>query len=136
MRQYIILIIALILGVLLMGCTTQPTATTTPSAPTNTQVTVASTPVASGPEVTVLIEDKAFNPSQLTIAPGTTVVWKNDDKMDHRVVHIPGNNQEEIFHSDRFSPGQSFSFTFTKAGRYYYSDPQYAGGRNSYVDVK
>ncbi len=136
MRQYVILIIALVIGVMLMGCTTPAPAATTPSAPANSQVTAASPQVPSGPVVTVLINDKAFNPSMLTVTPGTTVVWKNDDKMDHRVVHIPGNNQEEIFHSDRFSPGQSFSFTFTKAGRYYYSDPQYAGGRNSYVDVK
>ena len=53
----------------------------------------------------------------------------------HRVVHLPGPGQDELFHSDRLDPGQSFSYTFTKPGRYGYADPQYAGGRTSSVIV-
>jgi plastocyanin len=34
------------------------------------------------------------------------------------------------------SNGDTFSYTFQTAGRYYYSSPQYAGGRKSLVIVE
>jgi manganese oxidase len=136
MRDYAILVIVLIFGVFIIGCT-QPSlpsgnpASTPAIAPAATQSGTA----PSGPAASVTIRDKAFNPAILTISSGTTVTWTNDDKVSHRVVHLPGPQADELFHSDRLDPGQSFSYTFTKPGRYEYADPQYAGGRTSSVIV-
>ena len=136
MREYAILVIVLIFGVLIIGCT-QPSlpaaqpASQSSVAPAATQAVNA----PSGATVAVTIRDKAFNPTILTISTGTTVTWTNNDKMAHRVVHLPAAGQDEAFHSDRLDPGQSFSYTFTKAGRYEYSDPQYGSGRTNSVIV-
>ena len=137
MRQYVILIIALVIGVMLMGCTTPsaPAAQTSQS-PASQLAAPASAPAPTGPTAQITIRDMAFNPSILNVRTGTTVVWTNDDKGAHRVVHMPGNNQDELFHSDRLDPGQSFSYTFTKPGRYSYADPQNAGGRTSLIIVE
>lgn len=108
-----------------------PAVSTEAVVPLATQASQAS----SGPTVPVTIQEKLFNPNIVTITAGTTVVWTNKDKMSHRVVHLPGPGEEELFHSDRIDIGQSFSYTFMKQGRYEYSDPQYGSGRTSSVIV-
>lgn len=35
---------------------------------------------------TVIMENLQFNPSELTVAPGTEVIWINQDNEDHTVV--------------------------------------------------
>ncbi len=52
----------------------------------------------------------AFNPSTLTVALGTTVVWTNEDKSAHTVTAEDGS-----FDSKSIPPGGTFQFTFTKA---------------------
>ena len=133
MRKYGILIIALICALFVAGCTSQPAGA--PAAPAAVQPTAQA---PAGPTATVLIEQKAFNPNELRVAVGTTVTWINQDTVSHRVVHQPGKGESELFHSDRLDPGQSFSYTFTQAGKYFYTDPQYAGGTgfNPFVEVQ
>lgn len=43
----------------------------------------ASAPAAAD-EVTVKIENFTFNPAELTVKPGTTVTWSNDDDIPTR----------------------------------------------------
>jgi len=146
MRSYLVLVILVIIGALLIGCT-QPSAPAASAPAANPQAQAApqaasqqsqsSVPASagSGQTATVVIKDRAFSPNMLYISAGTTVTWVNEDTLSHRVVHLPGNNQDEIFHSDRLDPGQSYSYTFTVPNRYYYADPQYAGGREDFVNV-
>jgi len=85
----------------------------------------------------VVIRQKSFDEDVITISPGTTVVWTNEDTFNHRVVHMPElPSERELFHSDLLTKGDTFSYTFQTPGRYYYSSPQYAGGRKSVVIVE
>jgi plastocyanin len=65
--------------------------------------------------VTVSIENFAFAPAELTVAPGTTVVWTNHDDIPHTITSTEG-----AFKSHAIDTDDSFSFTFGKAGSYRY----------------
>lgn len=63
--------------------------------------------------VNISISNFAFRPQNQTVKIGTTVTWTNDDPAPHQ---IAGSN----FGSQPLNTGDSFSFTFTKAGTYDY----------------
>jgi plastocyanin len=131
MRELAILIIVLICAALASGCAAQ-----TSTQKTTQQAATQAIPTAvNGPTAQVIIQATSFDPAILNIKAGTTVTWTNEDKMNHRVVHLPEVNSPELFHSESLSPGESFSYTFQKAGRYSYGDPQHGGGRSPLVIV-
>jgi plastocyanin len=131
MKNHAILVIAVIFGVVISGCTTvSPGLKQTFSAPQITK------DAPTGPTVTVLIKARAFDPAIITIKEGTMVTWINDDTLMHRVVHLPEVTKAELFNSGPLSPGQSFSFRFTEKGRYEYGDPQIGGSSPPLVIVE
>ncbi|GLZ33133.1 copper-binding protein [Lentzea sp. NBRC 105346] len=65
----------------------------------------------------VEIMNYAYSPASLTIAAGDTVVWTNHDSAPHNVVVSDG---PEKFTSPTLQQGQTFSYTFSKAGTYSY----------------
>jgi plastocyanin len=65
--------------------------------------------------MTVSIENFAFDPPNMTVAPGTTVTWVNNDQTAHTVTANNG-----AFDSGTLQPGQSYSFAFDQAGTYAY----------------
>lgn len=80
------------------------------------------TPPAATPKVTptvkaethrVSISNFSFNPSSLTVKSGDTVVWTNNDPMQHTVT---GSD----FDLGPISSGTSVSHTFSKAGSFDY----------------
>ncbi len=72
----------------------------------------ASTPVATD---TVQIDDFAFSPATVTVAAGSTVVWTNDDSIQHDVAFDGGGiASRTLGHND------TFSYTFPTAGTYPY----------------
>ena len=103
------------------GGTTTPTAAATPT--TNTAATViafttpttAPTTAPSGGGNSIALANFAFAPSSLTVKVGTKVTWTNNDSATHTVTADQG-----AFDSKDLPPGQSYSFTFTKAGTYAY----------------
>lgn len=72
------------------------------------------------------IGDKAFSPNPLKIKLGDTVIWTNDDSTVHTVTSGTGPtdpNMGKEFDSGLktlISPGETFSFTFGKAGEFPY----------------
>jgi plastocyanin len=82
----------------------------TPAAPTTAQPT--STPAA----VAVEISGFAYNPATITIPKGTTVVWTQKDNVSHTVTIASGSG----FDSGPLSQGQTFKYTFNKAGTFDY----------------
>jgi plastocyanin len=66
---------------------------------------------------TVAIDNFAFGPKSLTVAPGTTVTWINQDDEPHTVVNA-GNPR--LFKSGALDTGNKFSVTFDKPGTYQY----------------
>ena len=63
----------------------------------------------------VHIGNFTFNQPFLTVRPGTTVTWVNDDDIPHTVVA-----KDMTFKSKVLDTGERFSFTFAKAGQFDY----------------
>jgi len=65
--------------------------------------------------VAVSIKDKKFTPATVTIKKGQTVVWTNNDDLDHTVKADNGS-----FTSPTIKKGGAYEYTFTKAGKFAY----------------
>ncbi|MDE3076163.1 MAG: cupredoxin domain-containing protein [Chloroflexota bacterium] len=65
----------------------------------------------------IAVDDDFFSPKEITVAVGTTVVWRYDGEGEeqHNVVALDGS-----FSSPTLTVGQGFSYTFTKPGEYKY----------------
>src|SRR5262245_11019965 len=72
--------------------------------------TAAVAPVAAN---AVAIQNFAFSPATITVKAGTTVTWTNHDQDAHTVTANPGP-----FRSKTLNTGDTFKFTFTKAGTF------------------
>jgi plastocyanin len=70
---------------------------------------------SAGPVATVTMDHNTFTPSEITVAPGTTVTWTNNENMPHTVVDL-----NKGFRSKTLVKDASFSFTFATAGDYSY----------------
>ena len=64
---------------------------------------------------TVYIQDFYFSPASINVEPGTTVTWVNQGQAPHTATHTGGT-----FDSGTLQPGQSYSYTFNRAGTYAY----------------
>ena len=79
-------------------------------------VTIAiSAPAPVPAPVAVHISNFTFGPKVVTVKVGQTVTWTNADDIPHTVVAT-----DKSFRSKVLDTGQSFSFTFTKAGQFAY----------------
>jgi plastocyanin len=63
----------------------------------------------------VVIQDFAFSPSSMTVAPGTTVTWVNQDESPHTIT-----DQGKAFRSAALDTNDRFSYTFTQPGKFTY----------------
>jgi len=72
----------------------------------------ASTAVATD---TVSVKNFAFSPATVTVTAGSTVVWTNDDSIQHDITFDGGSIASSVLnHND------TFSHTFPTAGTYHY----------------
>ena len=69
----------------------------------------------AGPVATVGMDHNTFIPAEITVVPGTTVTWVNNEAMPHTVV-----DSNKGFRSKTLIKDARFSFTFTTAGDYDY----------------
>jgi plastocyanin len=141
-RWFPILGAAILLAVLIAGCTGSPYGPT----PTTTQVTTAPTPAATTlattvkttaptPQITatilnqtnvaITIKEFAFSPKFITVSKGTTVTWTNQDPTPHQIINDPGgtggmSGLGQIFKSNSLGMGESYSFTFNTTGMFPY----------------
>jgi predicted lipoprotein with Yx(FWY)xxD motif/plastocyanin len=77
----------------------------------------------AGQTATISVKNFAFNPKELTIKAGTTVIWHNNDSVTHTVTSDTG-----LFDGN-LPGGADFQFTFDKAGTYpYYCKPHGGAG--------
>ena len=71
---------------------------------------------AAAPAPTLVkIGNFTFGPKVLTVAPGTTVTWVNDDDTPHTVAAA-----DRSFRSKALDTDERFSMTFAKPGTYDY----------------
>jgi plastocyanin len=83
-------------------------------APMPSPTPTGDTPVPINAEK-VKITDGTFEPATITITPGTSVRWRNDDKKPHTVTSDKGN-----WGSGEIPPGSEFTATFTQPGTFDY----------------
>ena len=91
------------------------------------------TPTSAVRSGVVVIEaaDQYFNPAEMTVAPGTTVVWK-DVQGTHNMVA-----DDESFASEVLIEGESYTHIFTAPGHYRYICTLHVGaGMWAEVDVE
>ncbi len=84
--------------------------------------------------------DLYFKPAKVTISPGDTVVWLQDDPdNEHNVAAYPGMIPEgtEPFESQMMKRvGESWAMTFTQVGSYFYHcHPHEAAGMKGLIVV-
>jgi plastocyanin len=109
-----------------MEATTEPTATTgqmeATTEPTATAEPTSETGSGTGQEMTaeVSMVDNAFEPQEITVAPGTTVIWTNNGSVAHTVVSGERDNSTDMFDSGNIDPGGTFEYTFTEEGTFPY----------------
>ena len=72
-------------------------------------------PTAAASAATVKIDNFAFLPATLTVTPGTTVTWKNEDDSPHRI-----GDKNGTFTSAALDTDDTFSHTFAAPGEYPY----------------
>lgn len=73
-----------------------------------------------------------FDPAQLTVTVGTTVIWRNVGVQVHDV-----HARDHSFDSPSMQPGATFSYTFTKPGTYpYYCAPHEGDGMVGVIEVR
>ena len=74
---------------------------------------VAEPAATNGTEVK--IDNFTFGPQRVTVRPGTTVTWINQDDIPHTVVSTSLAFRSKVLDTD-----DKFSFTFTTAGTFEY----------------
>ena len=105
--------------------TTAPVATLAPATATATSAptpTPPPTPTVASANALIEMGDHFFDPAQLTVKVGTTVTWKSVGQSTHDLAAKDGS-----FVNGGMSFGQTFTVTFTKAGRYPYVCRQHEG---------
>lgn len=124
------MVVALVAVVGLAGCGKIQNSYGNATKSTNTPAAgVAASPTASAAQApatsnTVIIQNFAFAPASLTVKAGTKVTWTNNDSTVHDVTSTDGPAVDaattSTFSSGTLNQGDSFSFTFSKPGTYYY----------------
>ena len=106
--------------------------TSGPTASTPSAVTVPSPATPDATKPLIQLAEHFYTPAQLTTKVGTTVTWRNVGQQTHDV-----NASDGSFHSGSLGPGQTFSYTFRKPGRFrYYCNPHEGDGMIGEVVVE
>lgn len=103
--------------------TVEPTNTTTQGAGAETPTQPAEPPDSA--QVTITMTDEGFNPSEITVAIGTTVAFVNRSSTDMwpaSAPHPTHTKYPEFDPKQAIAPGDSWNFTFAKSGSWAYHD--------------
>jgi plastocyanin len=112
-----VVLLAVLIGYLYLNKGKATSTTTT----TSTTPTTKTTPVTTA---NVSITKDGFVPATIQIKKGGQVTWTNTDSTSHQVItdpHPAHINLKDL-DSDPLGQGDSFTFTFEKAGTYGYHD--------------
>jgi len=71
-------------------------------------------------EMQVIMRNSTYQPQEITISPGTTVTWVNEDGYVHNVLSGERGEPTGTITSPDIAGGSSFSFTFEETGTYAY----------------
>lgn len=116
----VFVVMAALLGLAACGSSSKPK-TEAPPPPTDLRGKTAVDVVATGNQ---------FQPPSIIIDAGTKVTWRNGDAVAHNVkksADAVDFGAPFGIDSDKFGPGKTYSFTFTKPGTYLYQCTIHAG---------
>ena len=136
----LLLLAVLVLAACGSGDSSSSAATTAPATPTSTPSPTQSAGGGGGSTIAVSIKDFAFNPDKIEIEAGTTVTWTNEDSAPHTVTATKGDDLDAalsgLFDSGDLQQGDTFSYTFDKAGDYYYECTIHASMKSMHAEVE
>jgi plastocyanin len=121
------LLIIIVLGAFFVS-RNQTTAPTVPTATENPSTSPASTDSAALQtmnENVVTYSDSGFTPASINVKVGDTVTFKNDSSKSMWVASAPHpthTGYSEFDAKKGYASGESYMFTFTKAGTWKYHD--------------
>jgi plastocyanin len=101
----------------LAACAAQPAAAPAPSMPAMANTAPPPSVPGNSTANAVAIKDFAFAPAATTVKVGTTVTWTNSDQDPHTVTSTGSGGP---LRSPTLQTGQSYRYTFTKAGAFEY----------------
>lgn len=81
------------------------------------------TPSAAPPaNPTVVMGDFSFTPGRLTVAAGTTVIMRNDGRIEHTAADVDdaGKITSRVIKPVPLATGQELRITFSQPGTYHY----------------
>ena len=114
---------AVLLLAAVAGCGTSPGGAPQSSAPVS-QATEQAAPHVTGVKAAeaaettqVVIDNFAFSPREITVAPGTRVTWVNHDDVPHTAT---SSAKPRAFDSKGLDTDATFSFVFKAPGTYDY----------------
>jgi plastocyanin len=117
-------VLLLIATTITAGCGTSPGGVPPSAAPvpkameTTAPQTAAAEPAApAAATAQVVIDNFAFSPREITVAPGTRVTWVNRDDVPHTAT---SSVKPRTFDSGALDTDANFSFVFKAAGTYDY----------------
>jgi len=93
----------------------QPSASNTTESANNSSQNSTGSAVAA---TAVTIQDMAFSPATIKVKVGDTVTWTNQDSTSHTVT--ADSTSADAPDSPTLSKGDTYKFTFNKAGTYKY----------------
>ncbi len=104
------LVACALLGVAACGGSSKPKAVPAP------------TDLRGKPTVDIDAKNNQWSPDDVIVTVGTKVTWHNTDAVTHNIKKSSDSvDFGAKFGTDSFAPGQTYSFTFTKAGTYPYA---------------
>ena len=121
------LAVLLLILIFVVGCAQQPAASpapepskpaqpqTPPPQPSQPQASPPAAPTQTANTVSVAIKGFKFVPAEVNVNVGDTIVWTNEDTAPHTV-----ESSDRTLRSDELSKGDTYSYKFTKAGKYDY----------------
>lgn len=128
MRYLFPLGLLLIGTLLILGCSKDTTGASTAIEPVIKEETSATDSVIALKMITVqILGANGFDPKELTIRKGDTVIFSNEDpRKKDTVLTFQSENSQKFTNSNIIKPGQTFEKVFTNAGTYNYWTQSYA----------
>jgi plastocyanin len=115
---YVVLAVACCLAVAALLVIRNNNLSKNPTKNTNTQATVVA-------PAEVSITSGELMPATVKIKVGQSVVWKNNDTIDHQIAADPyptNTSLPDLGKGEVLKPGDSFAYQFEKSGTYTYHD--------------
>lgn len=122
-RRLAALLAVLALGLVGAGCgggdddEGEPAGAATTEQPAGGGETGAGEPAESG-VTEIAMKDIEFVPHDVTVAPGTKLLWTNDDAVAHTVTKESGPGEE--FDSGNVGPGDTYELSVQETGKIEY----------------